>query len=108
MDLERTRILSPVDGYVTNLLAQLRDYVNVGATISLVDSDSYWVDGYFEETNLALILVGDPAQINLMDYSQNRARPWRVFHDSLEGASGDRALCVVGGRQDNAKHGTVR
>ena len=54
MDLERTRILSPVDGYVTNLLAQLGDYVNVGVNaISLVDADSYWVDGYFEETNLA-------------------------------------------------------
>ena len=30
VNLERTRILSPVDGYVTNLLAQLGDYVNVG------------------------------------------------------------------------------
>ena len=39
MDLERTRILSPVDGYVTNLLAQLGDYVNVGVNaISLVDA----------------------------------------------------------------------
>jgi multidrug resistance efflux pump len=71
VDLERTRILSPVDGYVTNLLAQLGDYVNVGVNaISLVDADSYWVDGYFEETNLAPIRVGDPAQIKLMGYSQ--------------------------------------
>ena len=71
VNLERTRILSPVDGYVTNLLAQLGDYVNVGAnTISLVDADSFWVDGYFEETNLAPIRVGDPAQIKLMGYSQ--------------------------------------
>ena len=71
VNLERTRILSPVDGYVTNLLAQLGDYVNVGAnTISLVDANSFWVDGYFEETNLAPIRVGDPAQIKLMGYSQ--------------------------------------
>jgi multidrug resistance efflux pump len=71
VDLERTRILSPVDGYVTNLLAQLGDYINVGVNaISLVDADSYWVDGYFEETNLAPIRVGDPAQIKLMGYSQ--------------------------------------
>src|ERR1700733_8761347 len=70
VNLERTRILSPVDGYVTNLLAQLGDYVNVGVnTISLVDADSFWVDGYFEETNLAPIRVGDPAQIKLMGYS---------------------------------------
>ena len=71
MNLERTRILSPVDGYVTNLLAQLGDYVNVGANaISLVDANSFWVDGYFEETNLAPIRVGDPAQIKLMGHSQ--------------------------------------
>jgi multidrug efflux pump subunit AcrA (membrane-fusion protein) len=71
VNLERTRILSPVDGYVTNLLAQLGDYVNVGAnTISLVDADSFWVDGYFEETNLSPIQVGDPAQIKLMGRDQ--------------------------------------
>jgi multidrug resistance efflux pump len=71
VNLDRTRILSPTDGYVTNLLAQLGDYVNVGVnTISVVDANSFWVDGYFEETNLAPIRVGDPAQIKLMGYSQ--------------------------------------
>jgi multidrug resistance efflux pump len=71
VNLERTRILSPVDGYVTNLLAQLGDYVNIGVnTISLVDADSFWVDGYFEETNLAPIQLGDPAQIKLMGRDQ--------------------------------------
>jgi multidrug resistance efflux pump len=72
VNLERTRILAPVDGYVTNLLAQLGDYVKVGInTISLVDADSFWVDGYFEETNnLAPIRVGDPAQIKLMGRNQ--------------------------------------
>ena len=69
VNLGRTRILSPVDGYVTNLLAQLGDYVNVGVnTISVVDN-AFWVDGYFEETNLAPIGVGDPAEIKLMGYS---------------------------------------
>jgi multidrug resistance efflux pump len=71
VNLERTRILAPVDGYVTNLLAQLGDYVNVGVnTISLVDADSFWVDGYFEETNLAPIRVGGSAQIKLMGRNQ--------------------------------------
>jgi multidrug resistance efflux pump len=71
VNLERTRIVSPVDGYVTNLQAQLGDYVNVGLnTISLVDADSFWIDGYFEETTVAPIRVGDPAQIKLMGYSQ--------------------------------------
>jgi multidrug resistance efflux pump len=71
VNLESTRILSPVDGYVTNLLAQLGDYVNVSVnTISLVDANSFWVDGYFEETNLAPIRVGDAARIKLMGYNQ--------------------------------------
>jgi multidrug resistance efflux pump len=71
VNLERTEIRSPVNGWVTNLLAQLGDYANVGTNvISLVDADSFWVDGYFEETNLAPIRVGDPASIKLMGYSQ--------------------------------------
>ena len=71
VNLERTEIRSPVNGWVTNLLAQLGDYANVGTNeISLVDADSFWVDGYFEETNLAPIQVGDPAEIKLMGYSQ--------------------------------------
>jgi multidrug resistance efflux pump len=70
-NLERTRILSPVDGYVTNLLAQLGNFVNAGANaISVVDANSFWVDGYFEETNLAPIRVGDPAEIKLMGHTQ--------------------------------------
>lgn len=70
-NLERTRILSPVDGYVTNLSGQIGDYMNVGVNaISVVDANSFWVDGYFEETNLAPIRVGDRAQIKLMGYSQ--------------------------------------
>ena len=71
VNLERTQIHSPVNGWVTNLLAQLGDYANVGTNvISVVDADSFWVDGYFAETNLAPIRVGDPARIKLMGYTQ--------------------------------------
>ena len=71
VNLERTEIRSPVNGWVTNLLAQLGDYANVGQNeISLVDADSFWVDGYFEETGLDRIRVGDPAEIKLMRYPQ--------------------------------------
>jgi multidrug resistance efflux pump len=56
VNLERTRILSPVDGYVTNLLAQPEDFLSAGTnTIAGVDANSFWVDGYFEEANLAPI-----------------------------------------------------
>jgi len=71
VNLERTQIRSPVNGWVTNLLAQLGDYVTVGQNeISLVDADSFWIDGYFEETNLGSIHEGDPASIKLMGYDQ--------------------------------------
>jgi multidrug resistance efflux pump len=71
VNLERTQVRSPVNGWVTNLLAQLGDYANVGQNIiSVVDSDSFWVDGYFEEINLGSVHQGDPAEIKLMGYSQ--------------------------------------
>lgn len=71
VNLRRTEIRSPVNGWVTNLLAQRGDYVSAGHNeISLTDADSFWVDGYFEETNLAPIHVGDPAEVKLMGYRQ--------------------------------------
>jgi multidrug resistance efflux pump len=71
LDLSRVVVRSPVNGYVTNLLAQLGDYANVGQRlISLVDADSFWIDAYFEETSLGRILEGDPATVKLMGYSQ--------------------------------------
>src|SRR5467141_1608717 len=71
LDLSRTVIRSPVNGYVTNLLAQLGDYATVGQKlIAIVDADFFWVDGYFEETSLGRIHEGDPTTVKLMSYSQ--------------------------------------
>ena len=71
LDLSRTVVRSPVNGYVTNLLAQLGDYANVGQKIiSVADADSFWIDGYFEETSLGRIHEDDPATVKLMGYSQ--------------------------------------
>ena len=70
VNLGRTQVRSPVNGYITNLTAQLGDYANVGALqLSVVNSDSYWVDAYFEETALDRIHEGDAATIKLMGYS---------------------------------------
>ena len=47
VNLPRTEIRSPVTGWVTNLLARQGDYAATGQTAkSLVDADSFWVDGY--------------------------------------------------------------
>jgi RND family efflux transporter MFP subunit len=71
LDLRRTVIRSPVNGYVTNLLAQLGDYATVGQKlISIVDADSFRVDGYFEETSLGRIHDSDLATVKLMGYNQ--------------------------------------
>jgi multidrug resistance efflux pump len=71
LDLSRVVVHSPVNGYVTNLLAQLGDYANVGQKlISLVDADTFWIDAYFEETTLGRIREGDPATVKLMGYRQ--------------------------------------
>jgi RND family efflux transporter MFP subunit len=69
VNLDRTEIRSPVNGWVTNLLTQVGDYASVGRNvISLVDADSFWIDAYFEETKLPSIHEGDLAKIKLMGH----------------------------------------
>ena len=69
VNLARTQIRSPVNGWVTNLLAQREDFASVGQKlISLVDADSFWVDAYFEETLLHSFQYGDRAKVRLMGY----------------------------------------
>jgi RND family efflux transporter MFP subunit len=69
INLQRTQVRSPVNGYVTNLLLRLGDYAHAGVTnISVIDADSYWIDGYFEETKMAHICIGDRAEAKLMGY----------------------------------------
>jgi RND family efflux transporter MFP subunit len=71
INLGRTEIRSPVNGWVTNLLLQQGDYAATGEmALSIVDSDSFWVDGYFEETALKLIRDGAPARIWLLGYRE--------------------------------------
>jgi RND family efflux transporter MFP subunit len=69
INLKRTQVRSPVNGYVTNLLMRVGDYALAGTNnISVIDADSYWIDGYFEETKMAHVCVGDRAEAALMGY----------------------------------------
>ncbi len=69
LDLDRTAVRSPVNGYVTNLRLRVGDYAAKGAAnIAAVDGDSFWIAGYFEETKLAGIHVGDRASAALMGF----------------------------------------
>lgn len=67
LNLRRTRVLAAVDGYVTNLNVHRGDYARIGeAKMAVVDMNSFWVYGFFEETKLPHIRVGDPADMQLM------------------------------------------
>jgi multidrug resistance efflux pump len=69
VDLQRTEIRSPVNGYVTNLTVRAGNYANAGQRqMSVIDADSYWITGYFEETRLRHIRIGASARAALMGY----------------------------------------
>ena len=71
INLERTQVRSPVNGYVTNLLLRVGDFAHEGAAnITVTDRDSYWIDGYFEETKMARVCVGDRVEAKLMGYAE--------------------------------------
>ena len=67
LNLKRTKVLATVDGYVTNLNVHRGDYARVGdPKIAVIDQDSFWVYGFFEETKLPHIRVGDKADLQMM------------------------------------------
>lgn len=67
LNLDRTVIYSPVNGYVTNFAMRIGDYARPGdIKLSIVDEDSFWVSAYFEETQLPRVHEGDTARIKLM------------------------------------------
>ena len=71
LNLDRTQGRSPVNGYVTNLLVNPGDYATAGkASLAIVDSDSFYGVGYFEETKIRNIREGDKAIVRLMGFSE--------------------------------------
>lgn len=67
LNLKRTQVLATVDGYVTNLNVHRGDYARVGdPKMAVIDKDSFWVYGFFEETKLPHIRVGDKADLQMM------------------------------------------
>jgi len=67
LNLDRTIIRSTVNGIVTNLELQPGDYATIGRQVmAVVNTDSIYADGYFEETKLPAIQVGDKAIVHLM------------------------------------------
>lgn len=62
LNQRRTKIYAPVDSYITNLQIQPGDYITIGQSlITLLDKHSFYVYGYFQETQLDNIKIGDKA-----------------------------------------------
>jgi multidrug resistance efflux pump len=67
LNLERSTVVAPVNGIVTNFDLLPGRYVNAGAPVfALVGSDTFRVEGYFEETKLRRIHIGDEAKVKLI------------------------------------------
>lgn len=67
LNMRRSHVRATVDGYVTNLTAVVGDYATTGQSMmAVVEEDSFYVYGYFEETKLPMVRPGAAAQIRLM------------------------------------------
>nr|WP_241019156.1 HlyD family secretion protein [Paraburkholderia sp. Tr-20389] len=67
LNLQRTVIVSPVDGYLNDRAPRVGEFVSAGrAVLSVVDMHSFRVDGYFEETKLHGIDIGQQVDIKVM------------------------------------------
>jgi RND family efflux transporter MFP subunit len=67
LNLERSTVRSPVNGFITNLTATVGDYATRGTgVLALVDNDSFYVYAYFMETKLPAIKIGGEAEVRLM------------------------------------------
>jgi multidrug resistance efflux pump len=71
LNLDRTRVPASSDGIVTNLDLQAGAYVSAGhPVLALVDRNSFYAEGYFEETKLPGISLGDAVSVSLMGTRQ--------------------------------------
>jgi multidrug resistance efflux pump len=69
LNLSYTKVVAPVDGYVTNWNTSVGTYVTAGKELlALVDTDSFWVAAYFKETQLPHIQIGQKAKITSIGY----------------------------------------
>ena len=81
LNLEFTKVLAPVDGYVTNLNLRKGDQAVANQpALALVDTNSFWIHGFFRETVVGDIREGDRAIVTLMTYPD---RPLEGTVDSI-------------------------
>lgn len=87
LNLERATIKSPVDGYLSDRAPRVGEFAASGrAVLAVVDANSFHVDGYFEETKLHGIQIGQKVQIKVM----GEDKPLRGHVQSIVAAIEDR------------------
>ncbi|MBB3315660.1 RND family efflux transporter MFP subunit [Rhizobium sp. BK181] len=87
LNLDRSVVRAPVNGVLTNFSMKPGNYVTAGTAVTaLIDSDSYYVAGYFEENKLDRIQVGDAALVYLM----GSKTPLKGHVDGVAGGIEDR------------------
>jgi multidrug resistance efflux pump len=70
LNLSYTKVLAPVDGYMTNVNTSEGTYVTAGKQLmALVDTGSFWIAAYFKETQLPHIQTGQKANLAIMGYN---------------------------------------
>jgi multidrug resistance efflux pump len=86
LNISYTKVFAPVNGYVTNMNTSEGTYVIAGKQlIALVDTDSFWIAGYFKETQLPHIQIGQKALITMMGHENQtfqgvvRSFGWGIF-----------------------------
>ena len=85
LNLVRSNVTAPVNGSITDFSLRPGDYVSVGkAVAALVDSDSFYVAGYFEETKLPHIQIGDKVLVRIVGESQPRDGHVESFAAGIE------------------------
>ncbi len=69
LNLTYTKVHASVDGYVSNINFQIgTQAVTNSPILALVDSNSFWVFGYFRESQIGEFKIGDKARVTLMAY----------------------------------------
>ena len=97
LNLGYTKVMAPVDGYVTNMNTSAGTYVTAGSQLmALVDTSSFWIAAYFKETQLPHIQEGQKAKLAFMGYPNQpfegvvRSVGWGIYvQDGSGNASTD-------------------
>ena len=73
LNLERTKIRSPIKGYVARRNAQVGQAVSVGgALMAVVTTEQMWLDANFKETQLTHMRIGQPVEIHFDLYGKDK------------------------------------